>query len=117
MRLEQVTTGTLPDKESLGAFIGTSFPWNSLEGTYEGAQALVILLPNQQLLRVQFYTDIREAAKAGPRWRRATELLSTRALRMKSIVLTGTGDGPLAFRRAFDQKGKIDPNETENLSR
>lgn len=117
MRLEQLTTGTPPDKESLGTFIGTSFPWDSLEGTYEGTQAVVILLPNQQLLRFQFYADIHGAAKAGPRWRRATELLSTRTPRMKSIVVTRTGEGLPRFRRAFDEKGRIDPKETENLSR
>lgn len=127
--LEQWKSGTLPDKQTIGDFLGAKFPWKDCECCYTWHRELVVILPEQGLLSFRFYNDqpaalktmkiegkLREVVHGG--WFAAQPTLAkARARMLSSIILSKGTERPLLFRRAFDEEGRVDAEETENLWR
>ena len=132
-RLEKWDSGTLPDKQSIGDFFGADFPWENLKCVYEGGNELVVLLPEQTVLRFRFHDDLPgayrmySAAKLNRpgkdtfpvltfEWLPAKETLQkTRARLLSSITLPKKTRRDYLFIRAFDKEGRIDKKAEERL--
>ncbi|MFN0129217.1 MAG: hypothetical protein ACKV19_21315 [Verrucomicrobiales bacterium] len=128
-RLEQWNSGTLPDNQTIGDFLGAKLPWKDCECCYTWPGELVVILPEQGLLSFRFYNDQPAAFKTmriegklkevvHRDWFPAQSTLTkVRARMLSSIALSKGTEPPLLFRRAFDKEGRVDAEETEILSR
>jgi len=112
VQLERWMTGTLPNNQTVGGFLGADFPWGALEGFCSGEEAIVILLPDRQLLTFVFYVDISKNFKPTDHWLPAKDMLAKIPAQRLSHIAASDRDPDLRFSRFFDEKGRIDQKKT-----
>jgi hypothetical protein len=128
-QLRKWSTGNIPEKESIGDFLGTDFPWGQCECCYYDTHDLVVLLPEQTLLFFRFYNEQAAASrttiiKGKPLrdvhrdWLPAQETLAEKGgRRLHSILLSKGKEHASVFKVAFDGDGRVDEKRTEELGR
>jgi len=131
--LEKWNTGTLPDKQSLGDFFGSDFPWENLECVHEDYSSFAVLLPGQAVLSFQFHIELPDAYEIvdlsqtysdrkgltkvlNATWLPAKDTLQTTPARqLRNITLTQLPARQPLFARAFDRQGRFDKEATGYL--